>query len=414
MIRKLIQTLLTALLILAPQAVLPESDFLRVSATGNRQMTLSILAPLPLSGPADPKVASDIAAIFKQNMTMTGLFKVVMEEMGTVATNPDLLLKSNYISAGGAITFELRLVELPSGRELFAKRYSSSSQDLRRVIHTFSDEILNTLTGERGPFATKLAYVSAAGGNKEIYLMDWDGHNSRKLTTNGSINLYPDFSPSGKELIYTSYKNGKPDLYRRELFTGSEAKVTTAPGSNITAAFSPNGDSIALAMSKDGNSEIYQITKDGRELARLTRNPAIEISPAWSPDGNSIVFVSDRLGKPQIFIMKADGSDVRRLTMNGAYNVSPRWSPKGDKIVFCRRNGGDFNIFTINPDGSEERQLTTEGNNEYPRWSPDGRFIVYSSKRGSVSSLHVMRADGSGTLKISSAKESNPAWAPRW
>ncbi|NVO00888.1 MAG: Tol-Pal system beta propeller repeat protein TolB [Geobacteraceae bacterium] len=416
MISKIFCSLFLLLILLLPAAVFGQEDFLRVTAAGNRQLILSILPPKPLSGELNSKVAGDITEIFKQDLAMTGIYQVIAEEQGNAPFTSDLLLKAGYTVAATSVTFEFRLVELPSGKELLAKRYSSSTQDIRRVVHTFSDEILQTMTGERGPFASKLAYVSTATGNKEIYLMDWDGYNGRKLTANGSINLNPDFSPSGKELVFTSYKNGNPDLYRRELFTGTEARISSAPGINITGAYSPEGNRIALAMSKDGNSEIYLITKEGKQLARLTNNPAIDLSPTWSPDGKFIAFVSDRLGKPQLFMMRFDGSEVRRLTTSGAYNVSPRWSPKGDKIVYCRQYGSGFQIHLINPDGSDDKQITFEGNNEHPRWSVDGRFIVFGSKRNGSESIYVMRADGSGQMKTSrgSSKDSHPTWSPRW
>ncbi|NJD91832.1 MAG: Tol-Pal system beta propeller repeat protein TolB [Geobacter sp.] len=419
MIRLITVGLLLSLLL--PGSAHPSEDFLRVMAAGNVALRLVIQPPLPASGAPDAKLADEIATIFKLDLGITGLFAMVdpapQDKAAAVpGADADMVLKTVYTVSPASVTFEYRLQESVTGREILAKRYSAVRQDLRKTAHTFSDDILYALTGERGSFTGKLAYVSKAGGNKEIYIMDWDGFNPRKIIANGSINLNPDFSPSGKELIYTSYKNGNPDLFRRELFTGAEANVSHSPGINITGAFSPEGNRIALAMSKEGNSEIYLLTKDGKQLARLTTNPAIDISPSWSPDGRQIAFVSDRFGKPQIFVMSFDGSDQKRITTAGGYNVGPRWSPKGDKIAYCRQYGNGFQIHLINPDGSDDRQITTEGSNEHPRWSPDGRFIVYSSKRGGKESIYVMRNDGSGVTKISKsgANETHPAWSARW
>jgi TolB protein len=411
------------LFLICPAKSFSQEDFLRVTAQGNRQLRMVILLPVPLAGDQNQKMAAEIADIFKLDLGITGIISLVDQpaatgasSTGNVSSDADLILKTGYTLSGSSITFEYRLTELSSGKELLAKRYSSSMADIRKTAHTFSDEVLNTLTGERGPFTGKIGYVSTASGNKEIYLMDWDGYNVKKLTSNGSINLNPDFSSSGKELIFTSYKNQNPDLYRRELFTGKEARISSHPGINITGAFSPEGNRIALAMSKDGNSEIYLITNAGKPIARLTNNPAIDLSPTWSPDGKFIAFVSDRLGKPQIFVMRFDGSDVKRLTTTGAYNVAPRWSPKGDKIAYSRQYGSNFQIHLINPDGTDDKQLTFEGNNEHPRWSPDGRLIVFSSKRAGSESIYVMRPDGSGQTKVSrgKSKDSHPTWSPRW
>lgn len=419
------------LLLLCPVNIFSQNDFLRVTAPGNRQLRLAITPPVPLAAEQDFKSASDIAEILQFDLAMTGIFQTTLQATTEKSTgmrpgefnikpgatgDADLLIKTGYLSSADSITIEYRLYELQTGRELLAKRYSAAKQDMRRTAHTFSDDVIFSLTGERTPFTSKMAFVSRATGNKEIYLMDWDGYNVRKLTANGSINLNPDFSPSGKELIYTSYKNGNPDLYRRELVSGSEIRISSRQGINITGAYSPEGNRVALAMSKDGNSEIYLVSKEGKQLARLTNNSSIDISPAWSPDGRFIVFVSDRLGKPQLFIMNFDGSDQRRLTTSGAYNVSPRWSPKGDRIAYCRQYAEGFQIHLINPDGSDDKQITFEGSNEHPRWSPDGRFIVFSSNRSGTESIFVMRADGSGQTKISRGKngDSHPAWSKMW
>lgn len=409
---------------LLPGASFPQDDFLRVTAKGNRNLRIAIQLPAPLSGAAEPNLATEIAGIFRLDLGITGLFSLVQpaadgripEQAGGTIADADLLLKTGYTLAANSVTLEYRLHDIVTGREILAKRYSAAKQDIRKTAHTFADEVLYAMTGERGPFTAKLAYVSNATGNKEIYLMDWDGFNVRKLTANGSINLNPDFSPTGKDIIFTSYKQGNPDLYRRELFTGAEARISAAHGINITGAFSPEGNRIALAMSKEGNSEVYLISKEGKQLARLTRHPAIDLAPAWSPDGRFLAFVSDRFGRPQIFVMNLDGSDPKRITPGDSYDVSPRWSPKGDRIAYCRQHGSGFQIHLINPDGSDDRQITFEGSNEHPRWSPDGRFIVYSSKRSGGEFIYVMRADGSGQTQVSRSrgKDSHPTWSSRW
>ena len=406
-------------------------QYLRVTAPGNRQLQLAIAQPVALSGAPRADVARDIVDVFQFDLPLTGLMTVLptppaesrtgirpgeFDLAPWQAAGADLVLKSGYVVSGSSVTLECRLYEVATAKELVAKRYSGGMSDLRRIAHTVSDEIMRSLTGEPGPFTGKVAFVSTLTGNKELYLMDYDGHQVIRLTRNGSINLNPDFSPSGREIIYTSYKKGNPDLYRRDLFSGAEARISHSRGINITGAYAPDGNRIALAKSKDGNSEIYLISKDGKELARLTRNPAIDVSPAWSPDGKQLAFVSDRLGKPQVFIMNSDGSNVHRLTFSGAYNVSPRWSPKGDRIAYCRQTSGGFQIYAINPDGSDDQQLTTDGSNEHPRWSPDGRFIIFSRTRGGRSAIYVMRPDGSGQTRVSRGKgsDSHPVWSVDW
>lgn len=407
-----------------------QQPFIEVTAPGNRTQQLAIAAPTAIAGSQNAAVASELAELFRFDLTLAGPFTVQESlpakgdsgiKQGSFdfapwkATGADLLLKTGYSISGNTLVIECRLYDLARETELTAKRYTGDPKDLRRMAHSFSDELMRVVTGEKGPFSGKVAFVSTRTGNKEIYLMDYDGFNTQRLTGNRSINLNPDFSPSGKEISYTSYKAGNPDLYRRELFTGTEARISSSRGLNFGGAWAPDGNRIALAMSKDGISQIYTINKDGKQAIRLTKSRAIDVSPAWAPDGSRIAFVSDRLGKPQVFIMDADGQNIRRLTTSGSYNVSPRWSPKGDRIVYCRQQGNGFQIYAINPDGTGDTRLTSEGSNEHPRWSPDGRFITFSSNRGGKEAIFLMRADGTGQVKASRGKgaDSHPAWT-RW
>jgi TolB protein len=418
-------------MLISPALLNGQQGYLEVSAPGNRQLQLAIAAPKAIGSAAQQEINNEIAEVLQFDLSLAGPFSVAKPQVSESrsglrlgefdiapwrASGTDLLVKTGYSVSGENVTVEFRLHDILTEKELTAKRYTGNRRELRRIAHTFADDIMAVLTGIRGPFTGKVAFVSTSTGNKEIYLMDYDGANVQRVTRNGSINLNPEFSPNGREIVFTSYKSGNPDVFRRELFSGTEARVTTTRGSNITAAFSPDGNRIALSMSKDGNAEIYIITKEGKQLARLTNNSAINISPSWSPDATRIAFVSDRLGKPQVFVMDADGKNVRRITTSGAYNVSPRWSPRGDRIVYCRQHGSGFHIYAINPDGSGDTQLTTEGSNEHPRWSPDGRYLTFSSKRNGREAIYVMRADGTGQAKVSRGKtnDSHPTWSNRW
>lgn len=422
--------LITIILCMIPALLHSQEGYREVTASGTHKLTLAVDAPRRLGGDEASQVAKDTADALQFDMVLAGPFTVTAPPASAAAAGirpgefdfapwrsagVDLLVKSGYTVSGNAMTVEFRLYNITQGKEILAKRYTGRPGDARRIAHTFSDDIMEALTGQRGPFTGKIAFVSTRAGAKAIFLMDYDGHNVQQLTKNRAINLNPDFSPSGKEIIFTSYRLGNPDLFRRELFTGAEARISSHRGINAHGAWSPDGRTIALTLSKDGNSEIYTISRDGKNERRLTTTGAIEVSPAWSPDGRQIVFVSDRLGKPQIFIMNADGTGVRRLTTSGGYNVSPRWSPKGDRIVYSRQEGG-FQIYAINPDGSGDTRLTDEGSNEHPRWSPDGRFITFTSTRGGGEGIYVMRADGSGQTRVSrgKGKDSHPAWSPRW
>lgn len=422
--------LLVLFLVVSPALLNAQQGYIEVNAPGNRQLKLAIAAPRSPELSVNSETTKQISDVIAFDMNMSGIISAESRSMQTphkslslvdadyvpwLSAGFDLLVLTEVSLKDNRLTVEYRLLDVPNRKLITAKRYLGAAKDLRRFSHSFSDEILRALTGEKGPFATRIAYVSNQTGNKEIFVMDWDGFNPLPLTKNGSINLNPDFSPDGREIIFTSYKRGNPDLYRRSLFSTAEVAVSRRKGLNITGSWSPDGSKIALALSKDGDAEIYTLDKNGGHPVRLTISPALDLYPSWSPDGKQIAFVSDRLGKPQIFVMNTDGGEVRRLTTSGNYNVNPRWSPKGDKITYSRMTNGGFNIFTIAPDGSSDTQLTIDGNNENPSWSADGRFICFVSKRSSGDGVYVMRADGTGQTKVSQGKGVlfQPTWSSR-
>lgn len=427
--KQLVHLALACLLFLSMQQDTAAANYIEVTAAGNRLLKLAVVPPQPMGAVIRPELANETAEVHSFDLTMSGLVAAErrdaaplehglaltpMDFVPWLSAGYDLLIRGEYELRGQELTLEFRLYDVVAKKLLTSKRFLGREKDLRRYAHSFSDEVLRVLTGEKGAFTSKIIYVSTQSGNKELAVMDWDGFNSQQLTGNRSINLSPDISPDGREVIFTSYKRGNPDLYKRALSSNLEVPVSSRSGLNITGAWSPDGSKIALALSKDGNTEIYTVAKDGSSPNRLTVSHAANVSPAWTPDGSKIAFVSDRLGKPQIFVMDANGGNVRRLITNGSYNVNPSWSPKGDKLAFARMAGG-FQIFVANADGSNETQLTFEGNNERPRWSPDGRLITFSSRRGGQEAIYVMRADGSGQTKVSRSKglSQHPIWSPR-
>jgi TolB protein len=427
---KTLYCLLIYMIIAIPLQVSAETGYIEVTAPGNRQLKLAVETPRSLDAAPNSQAARELGDVIAFDMNMSGVVAAETREQmalngpvslaGTsylpwASSGFDLLVRGEYSIKGDNLTVEFRLFDVLNRKMMTAKRFLGKTKDLRFFAHSFADEIMLVVTGEKGCFTTHIAYVSRQTGNKEIVIMNWDGHDQVQLTRNGSINLNPDFSPDGREILFTSYKRRNPDLYKRALSSTVEVPVSNRKGLNITGTWAPDGSRIALALSKDGNSEIYTLARDGSRPTRLTVNHAIEVSPVWSPDGSRIAFVSDRLGKPQIFIMNADGGNVRRLTTAGGYNVNPRWSPKGDKVAYARMQGSGFQIYTINTDGTGDTQLTSAGSSENPAWSPDGRFITFSSKRGGVEAIYVMRSDGSGQTRVSQGKgtATQPAWSAR-
>ncbi len=326
----------------------------------------------------------------------------------------DTLVKGGFKIEGKKLTVEIRFFDTIKEERILGRRYIGNSRSASRLSHYFADQLYKELTGKLGIFSTKLLFISNNSGNKEVYLSDYDGDNTRQITRNGSINLSPQWSPDGKKILYTSYKMGCPCLYMLDLRSGRDQAVSDKEGLNIGGRFSPSGDTIALTMSGKRSPEIYLLELDSKKYKRLTNNYSIDVSASWSPDGEQLVYVSDISGNPHIFMLNLETSRRKRLTYSGNYNSSPAWSPDGKMIAFARANSGSFDIWAINSDGIGGAKLTTRGNNKAPSWSPDSRFIVFSSTKNGASSLYIIRADGTGLKKIETgvSNETTPTWSP--
>ncbi len=322
------------------------------------------------------------------------------------------------------VEVELFVNSVAFRHRILKKSYQAKYRDIRRLAHTAAEDIIKQLTGENGVTTTKILFVSNRTGNKEIYITDYDGANTRQLTDFGSISLFPDISPDRSNIIFTSYYDGDitegnpvngSKLYRLELSDHSYEILTAFKGQNGPASFSPDGKKIALTLSKDGNSEIYIMDIAKKSLRRITYNWGIDTSPCWSPSGQKLAFTSDISGYPQIYTIDVDGANMKRLTFIGNYNDQPAWSPKGDKIAYCSMIDNRFNIVTIGLAGALPTLLTSEGDNQSPTWSPDGYYITFSSNRTGGYKLYQMDYQGGNIRCISHGGEDfDPVWTERY
>ncbi len=408
---------------------------IEIRAPGQRTIPLAVVDFLPM-GEKVPEISQELRDALVGDLDLSGLFTLTdpasflsdAEKPGLASTDVDfgewrmlgaeILIKGGYEVRGRDLVIEARLYDVLGRRLLAGRRYRGKTGDIRQMAHSFADQVLKSITGKAGPFHTRIAYISNQGGkNKELYIMDVDGHNPVRLTDHRSIVLNPDFSPVGKEVIFTSYQAGNPDLYRKEIYEGREARIAHFDGLNIAGRYRPDGREIVATLSHEGNPDLYLLGTDGSLHKKLTENWGIDVDPSWSPRGDEIVFVSDRQGNPHLFIIDVITGKVRRLTSEGRYNATPSWSPDGEWIAFARMEGNRLDIYLIRPDGTEERRLTFgPANSEHPRWSPDGRFLVYSSDREDGKAIFIMRADGTGARRISPKGEiaKHPAWSARW
>jgi TolB protein len=406
----------------------------RIFGPGTRSYPIAIAPLRPLSTGARD-AGTRFADIVARDLTLTGYFKILdraayiekPETSGytTEAINFDnwsvigalALVKGAFTAQGDNLTLEVRLFDVYQRKQLTGRRYHGSVNELRRMANKFADEIMAQFTGERGPFDSRIAFVSNRDSRfKEIYVMSPDEGDLQQVTKDQSLDVSPAWMPDSRSLLYTSYKRRNPDLYLLDWLTGRETRLLQRPGLNLGGKPSPNGSLIAVTIEDNGNSDIGLFDRSGKIVRRLTDNWAIDVSPSWSPDGRQIAFCSNRSGGPQIYVMSVDGGAARRITFSGTYNTSPAWSPSGDRIAYISRLDGGFNLFTVKTDGSDPVQLTqSAGNNEDPSWAPNGRYIVFSSSRTGRRKLFVTDASGSSQVQLThgGGDDSSPNWS-RW
>ncbi|MCX7624747.1 MAG: hypothetical protein N2Z21_00815 [Candidatus Sumerlaeaceae bacterium] len=314
------------------------------------------------------------------------------------------------LTSGNAIA---ELYDIASNRRLFGKTYNGiRSGEERRLGHQIADDVIAALTSRTGIFSSYIcALVETGNGNKELVIMEPDGHGSRQLTDEQALLATPAWGKNGAEIYFTSYRDGNPDLIGVTL-RGQRFEISRRPGLNTSPSWNEALQRLAVTLSKDGNSEIYTMTRDGRDLVRLTQDPNADTAADWSPDGSQIVFTSDRGGTPQIYVMDAHGSTATRIS-TGKYCDSPVWSPDGTKIAYVTREGGEFHILVHDVATGEVVQITRgQGTNRDPSWAPDSRHIVFESNWGGRKGLYIMDIGVRVPHCIAQGPYSAPCWGP--
>ncbi len=328
-----------------------------------------------------------------------------------------LLLSGAVLREGDRLVFEGTLYNLDDGKSILGKRYRGGFEMARQMAHTFADEILAYLTGRAGIARTTIAFSSDRDqpGRKEIYLMDYDGHNQRRLTAHRSTSLSPAWALDGSGVAYTSFFSGVPGVYFAEVASGRKSPISSQGRFNVSPSLSPDGRRVAFARSLDGNVEIFVADRDGKNARQLTHSSAIDTNPAWSPKGNEIAFTSSRAGSPQIYAMDPEGTNLRRVTFDGEYNDNAAWSPDGTRVAYSSRRNGRFQIAVTDVVTLESKVLTSgPGSQEDPSFSPDGRRIAFAVKRGAGKQVWVIDAEAGDNPKqlTTAGNNDSPAWSP--
>ena len=332
------------------------------------------------------------AKILQNDLAMSGYFTIASPANSA-------FVASGSVGSGGLAGS----VNDHGGKTVLSRTFSGST---RGRVHAFADEIVETLTGNKGISSTKIAFVATRSGKKEIYTADADGANVNQLTNDGTISVAPNLSPDGRTLVYTGYKSGYADVYEIDLGNGSRTRILKYPGTNSGANFSPDGGRLAVTLSKDGNPELYVTGSGGGGARRLTRTAGVESSPTWSPDGGEIIYSSDDRGGPRLFRISASGGAGRAVNTGQSYNTEPNWSPDGKKIAFNTRGGSGFEVAILNLSGGSSRIV---GTGQDPVWGADSRHLIYSS--GSALILLDTQTGQKTTLVGGLGKISEPSWS---
>lgn len=426
---------------------------------GEAQTKKSLLAfpPLQFVGSTSASssyqsIGADIFNVVSNNLSVSTYFQFVaqsayLEDTSKTSIRPapqdangfkfdtwkqigaEFLIRASFSIAADTVTLETYTYHVPRGTVVLGKKYRGPIAGVRKIAHTFCNDLLEALTGKQGMFLSKIVAASDRGGGgfREIYVMDWDGSNVQKITNHKSVTLSPAWSPDGSKIAYTAFvqrsrtKTRNADMFIYELLTGKRWLVSYRQGINSGANFAPDNENIYLTLSQGGTPDIYKMSIDGSLKGKITNGPrgAMNVEPAVSPDGSKIAFSSDRSGQPMVYIMNADGSNVKRITFAGKYNSTPAWSPDGKKLAFAGWSDDHFDIFTVNADGTGMLRITSAkkpngkwAQNEDPSFSPDGRHILYSSNRTGTSQIYISNLDGSEERRITA--DNFNYFKPKW
>ncbi len=319
---------------------------------------------------------------------------------------------------GGAYSVQFQLFDVFKGQQLAGYAIPARNDTLRRVAHKIADIIYEKLTGERGAFATRVAYVTESRGatgsrRYALEVADSDGFNPHTVLDSTQPILSPAWSPDGRRLAYVSFEEGRSSVYVQELASGRRERVAAFEGINSAPAWSPDGTRLALTLSRDGNPDVYVLDLASRNLLRLTDNPAIDTEPNWAPDGASLLFTSDRGGKPQIYRVASSGGAAKRVTFEGDYNARAVHSPDGKRVAMIHGSRGSYRIGLLELDTGALRVLTETRLDESPSFAPNGAMVIYASG-GRGGTLEAVSVDGRvrQRLSVSSGAVREPAWSP--
>lgn len=424
-------TALAFLLLLLPLAALAQEQGLEIDIVGGNASATPI-AVVPFAGSAGE---TDVAEVIRADLDRSGQFRSLPEQniverptRGSEvqyptwrALNQDYLLVGRVVDAGGGnLRTEYELFDVAKQERLLGFALTARSSAMRDVAHQIADAVYEKVTGVRGAFWTRVAYVTASGVGKgaryALMVADADGWNPQTVVRSNEPLLSPSWSPDGRKLAYVSFERGNSSIFIQDIATGARELVASYKGINGAPAFSPDGGRLALTLSRSGNPEIYVMNLGSKALTQVTNQMGIDTEPTWSADGGTIYFTSDRGGRPQIYSASASGGGATRVTFQGSYNATPSVSYDGKKIAVAQGSGNTYRIAMLDRSlGSPRWSTLSPGSlDESPSFAPNASMLMYAAREGGRGVLYSVSADARvrQRLVLANGDVREPAWGP--
>ncbi len=389
------------------------------------------IVPFGWDEPGQPP--ADIAAIVRADLVGSGRFDALdpanMLEKPSTGVDIDFdnwrLVAVDYVLVGSLsrnddeYTLEYQLFDVYGARQIVADRLVMQGRDLRRAGHLVADAVFEGITGIKGVFSTRVAYISVSGRDAarryRLIVADADGNNEFVLLESAQPIMSPAWSPDGRQLAYVSFEGGRAAVYVQTLRTGTRRTVSARAGVNNAPAWSPDGRQLALTLSDvDGNLDVYVLNLLGDRLTRLTERRSIDTEPTWSADGKTIYFTSDRGGAPQVYKVATNGGDIERVTFEGRYNARPRVSPDGRWLALVHDDRGNFRVAVMDLESGALQVLSDGSLDESPDFAPNSAQLIYATRRAGRGVLETVSVDGliSGRVKSVGNDVREPVWSP--
>ena len=408
----------------AAMVCLPAFSQFRIDVSGVG-LTQFPIAVVPFRG--DDAAPQKIGGIVLADLERSGQFRAV-DAAGTAldeTSRPDVsawrqkgadALVTGSISrlADGRFDVRMRLWDVVRGQDMGGQSFAVVAGDLRLVAHRIADFVYEKLTGDKGVFSTRIAYVTKGGQIYNLWIADADGENAQSALKSTEPIISPSWAPNGAQIAYVSFESRKPVIFVHDVASGKRRLVANFKGSNSAPAWSPDGRTLAATLSRDGGSQLYLMSSNGGEPRRLAQSSSIDTEPTFTADGKTIYFVSDRGGSPQIYRVGVAGGNPERITFSGTYNISPALSADGKWLAYISRVNGAFKLHVMELASGTATPVTDTSADENPSFSPNSKLIIYATQQQGREALMTTTLDGKIKARLAGQNGDirEPDWGP--